>query len=341
MMQPRLAMVLVAVALLVWHLLLRRRLFAAETFTTEEWDLPSTAVTVADVGPEVRYGDEDGDVNGTALPSTEPAKSNTRSDDIAQAASTGSSSGRLLASLPVAHLARAGGGSWGLKSLRLKKSTLVSSFPKNKGRPAIRVLYQTGSGTSKHNKAAGGMDLDAVPAGLPPTAAKLSFDVFFVNGFDFATGGKLGGFMIGVGDASGGKFSADGASHRVVFRPKGGVSSYVYLPTSVTQPDRNLKRQKFGLILNEFGPGTLRVGRWNNIVVGVVLNSVRGNKPVADGRAFLSVNGGRPKEYSGIIWRRRPDMTISRINMSTFFGGPDPSPRNNKALFANFQLRTY
>ena len=300
----------------------------------EEWDLPIDVVTqVPDVGEAVRYEDEDGDVNGAALPSKTQQQAG---GDVVQAASAG----RVIASLPVAHLARPDGGNWGIRALRLKKSTLLKSVG---GRPAIRVLYPAGSGTSKHNKSAGGMDLDAVPKGLPSTAAKLAFDVMFPKGFAFATGGKLGGFMIGVGNAAGGKFSADGASHRVVFRPDGGVSSYVYLPTAAKQTDPALQKRKFGTIVNEYPANRLVADgkTWNRVVVGVRLNSVKNGKPVADGKAFLTVNGGTPKEYGGIVWRRRADMTISRITMSTFFGGPDPSPKNNKAIFSNFQLRTY
>jgi hypothetical protein len=324
------ALIVLMWALVAWVLWRTRGNGAAD----EPWDLGADEIPGTTI-PALGEDDDDGndDVDGPAEPGS--GLTTPTPNDVVAAAASSNPDGQVIASLPVSHLARKNGGNWKIKRLAFRRGSLRKDF---QGGPALHVAYPKGSGTGKHGKY-GGMGVDAVPKGLPKTAAKFSFSAWFAEGFNFARGGKLGGFMIGRGKASGCRFSSTGASHRVVFRPNGGVASYIYWPLGVTQ--RGLKRRKCGTIINDHAAGTLRRGQWNNIVVGVRLNSIRNGVPWADGTAFLRVNGGKPKVYNGIVWRTRTDMGISSIVFDTFFGGPDPSPKYNVAAFRNFKVRTY
>lgn len=237
--------------------------------------------------------------------------------------------------LPVGDLALKGGGAWKLKgSVKWKKSGL-DTF---EGQPAIRVFYGKNSGTSQ-DPGVGGMAMSAAPEGLRGREAKIAFDVFFDKGWHFSRGGKIGGFFIGHGAASGYEHSPNGSSHRIMWQKDGGAISYIYPPSGLDQDDPELKASGHGVgyFHDLFPAGTLKVGQWNSMVLGVKLNTFAGGKPNADGVAFLEINGVSGSR-NNIRWTRSPDLLIESFDLSTFFGGPDPAVKDCTAYFRNFRM---
>ena len=237
--------------------------------------------------------------------------------------------------LEIADLAREGGGAWGLRRPVNWKKSSIQTF---QGRPALRVFYGKGSGTSS-DPGVGGMAIVAVPKALDPQASAISFEVFFDKGWHFSKGGKIGGFFVGAGVASGYRHSDTGASHRVMWKADGGAISYIYPPGNLRQEDPKLKPEGHGIgyFGDLFPTGTLRVGEWNSVMLGVRMNSFTKGRPNPDGVALLTINGktGIKKD---IRWSRSPDLVISSLDINTFFGGPDPAVRDCTAYFRDFRL---
>lgn len=242
--------------------------------------------------------------------------------------------------LPVGDLNTAGGGAWRLKGrVDWRKSKIVTF----QGGPAIRVFYGKGSGTSRHS-GVGGIGFGSAPSGLPGVSALMSFQVYFEPGWDWSGGGKLTGFSIGTGDASGGNHSPTGASCRMSFKTGGGAWMYVYPPEGLAQEDPDLRKDAgtgIGLFRDNFPPGTLKVGQWNDVQIGVRVNTFDSNgKPNADGSSFLRVND-RSATLKNIRWSRSKDLVITSYNFTSFFGGSDPSKVDCAAVFRNFKLQPF
>lgn len=242
---------------------------------------------------------------------------------------------RTLLELPVDDLLKPKGGAWNLDGrVNWKKSGIET----RDGRPVLRVFYGKGSGTSS-DPGIGGVLFKAVPKGLPSERAMMSFDVFFAPGWNFSKGGKFGGFMVGHGDASGYRHSDTASSHRIMWKVDGGAIAYIYPPSNLDQEDERLRACGCGIAYfhDLFPAGTLKVGAWNSVQIGLKLNTFRGGKPQPDGVAVLTVNG-ITGTVDNIRWRRSPDLKISSIAFNTFFGGPDPAVVDCTAFFRDFKL---
>lgn len=239
--------------------------------------------------------------------------------------------------LPVPDLQARGGGAWNADNVNWKKSGVATLA----GEPVLRVFYGKGSGTSA-DPGVGGMIVSAAPAGLPAREATVEFDVFFARGWNFCKGGKIGGLFVGTGSASGYEHSPTASSHRIMWQKDGGAISYIYPPSGLAQSDPALKDTGHGIgyFGHLFPAGTLKVGAWNNVVLGVTLNSFGGDgAPNADGVATLQVNGVRGVK-NDIRWARSPDLLITSLQLNTFFGGPDPAVCDCTAYYKNFKLTT-
>lgn len=248
--------------------------------------------------------------------------------------------GALLANLPVEDLQVKRAGAWN-GSVSMKKSKVVNF----QGQPALKVLYEKGSGTSSHRGGVGGVIIHSVPQTFPRESAIIEFQVFFAEGWQWSKGGKIGGFFIGHGQASGKAHSDTGSSHRFTFGRDGEARSYVYLPSNLAQ-DPSLRQtgpcKDCGVSLPGFSElfkaGTLKIGQWNVVKLGVRLNSFdREGRPEANGHALLYVNG-TTGTATNVRWRRSPDLKISAFTLNTFFGGPDPATTDCTAYFRNFKL---
>ena len=240
--------------------------------------------------------------------------------------------------LPVTDLRKSGAGAWrALGRIDWKTKNDVVTF---QGEPALRVFYGKGSGTS-HHSGEGGMGFDVAPRGLPGTSAMISFQVWFDTGWNFSGGGKLTGFKIGTGDASGGRHSTTGSSCRISFKEGGGAWMYVYPAKDLPQEDPAVSRTTgtgIGLFRENFPAGTFKVGQWNNVRLGVRLNTFdSGGNPNADGMAYLSVND-RSATLKRMRWSRSKDLLITAYMFSTFFGGSEPSLVDCNAYYRNFRF---
>lgn len=242
---------------------------------------------------------------------------------------------QVICELPVEDLAKPGGGAWKLDgSVTWKKSGVET----REGQPVLRVFYGKNSGTSS-DPGVGGIMFSSVPRGLPADAALAAFQVLFAPGWHFSKGGKIGGFHIGHGDASGYRHSDTAATHRIMWQEDGGAIAYVYPPSNLEQEDPKLRASGHGIgyFKDIFPAGTLRIGTWNEVQIGVKLNTFDGGKPRADGEARLTVNGATGT-LRGVRWRRSPDLAISSLDFNTFFGGPDPAVTDCTAYFRGFKL---
>jgi len=232
-------------------------------------------------------------------------------------------------------LRKPGGGVWNLEGkVDWKKSELVTF----RGQPAVRVFYGKGSGTSK-DPGVGGFSFTARPAGVPGQKSKISFEVFFEEGWHFSKGGKMGGLFVGHGHASGYRHSDTGSSHRIMWKKDGAAIAYVYPPDNLAQEDPKLKPEGCGIgyFVDLFPAGTLKVGAWNTVTLGVKMNSFAHGRPNPDGVASLEVNGTQAK-LRNVRWSRSPDLEISSFDFNTFFGGPDPAVKDCVAYFRNFRV---
>lgn len=240
-----------------------------------------------------------------------------------------------LQRLPVEDLLKEGGGAWNLKGKVSWKESSVAQFD---GRTCLRAFYNKGSGTSS-DPGVGGVAFTARPQAMNPGEAVMAFDVFFEDGWHFSKGGKIGGFFVGTGTASGYRHSDTASSHRIMWKKDGAAIAYIYPPSNLEQEDPALKAEGCGVayFMDTFAPGTLKVGAWNSVLIGVRMNSFADGKPNADGVALLSVNGVT-RTKNDVRWSRAPDLQISAFDFNTFFGGPDPAVKDCTAYYSNFRL---
>lgn len=253
---------------------------------------------------------------------------------------SGPHTGERVAELPIDDLKKPKGGSWEGK-VNFKASSLTTF----EGKPAVKVFYKKGSGTSSmpHSDAAG-IDLVAQNKFIKgQTGAVVAFDVYFdPKQWNFSRGGKMAGFSVGPGVSSGFRHSEDGASHRIMWQSNGGAISYVYPPSKMKQEDPNLKPEGHGVgyFGDKFPAGTLKVGAWNRVEIGVKVNTFTNGKPNPDGKSQLTING-----VSGVLtnvrWAKSPDLKIDSFMYGSFFGGPSPAVVDSVSYIRNFTIHKW
>ena len=255
---------------------------------------------------------------------------------------SGPHTGAVRARLPLADLDKRGGGAW---QGRVKWNE--SGLDTFQGEQVVRVFYKKHSGTSQHpHQDASGCSFscsNATVAGR--TDVVVAFDVYFdPANWHWSKGGKLGGIHIGPGKSSGYEHSPDGSSHRIMWQRDGGAISYIYPPSGLQQEDPKLRAEGHGIgyFGNDlFKPGTLKVGAWNHVEIGVKLNTFdAAGKPRPDGKSQLTING-----VSGVLdnvrWARSPDIKINSFSYGTFFGGPDPAKVDSVSYVKNFVVHDW
>jgi hypothetical protein len=252
----------------------------------------------------------------------------------------GSKTGSLITNLPVSELLKPKGGAFNTGRDVIFGSGKIITF---EGEKVLSVFYEKGTGTSKDKKPKlGRFDFTAVPKGLPSKSAVIRFQVYFAPGWDFSKGGKLSGLSVGDGVSSGYRRSDDGASNRMMWQSNGGAISYVYPPKDLDQVDPKLAKTEhgYGYFQELFPAGTLKVGRWHTIEIGIKLNTFSNNKPNADGVGYLAIDG-KSGVISNIRWSKFIDLKITKFSFSSFFGGPAPAATNCYAYFKNYELRNW
>lgn len=163
----------------------------------------------------------------------------------------------------------------------------------------------------------------------------VSFQIKFVEGFEWSCGGKIGGLFIGTGSASGCVDSSNGASHRVNFGKDGGLQSYVYVPKgSLGQQPPELSNQRDcgqGVFKSELA-NSFKAGEWYTVHCGVKLNTV-GKR---DGRLLVGVN----KTFytlNGVVWRLS-NLPITSFKIAPFHGGGCTASRQSVINVQNIRV---
>ena len=185
------------------------------------------------------------------------------------------------------------------------------------GSKAIKVNYR---GNSR------GSDRVIVNYKLPRALQyTLSFDVNFCSGFDFRKGGKLHGLGPASPVAGGNEVSPPRWSARAMFRPHGGLHSYIY--------SQNMAG-KYGdvIIAKDFH---FQPNRYYAVTYQVVLNNPASS---SNGYMRVFVDGVPVIHHANIKFRSTEslDSQISTLMFNTFHGGhtADWAPRNADGSYA-------
>jgi hypothetical protein len=166
----------------------------------------------------------------------------------------------------------------------------------------------------------------------PRNSAHLRYYVKFADGFDFVRGGKLPGLAGGKGNTGGRKpDGTDGWSARIMWRPDGKITQYVYHPDQPGEYGEDFD-WNYGGCPRYFTPG-----QWHCVETYVQMNKP-GQK---DGILRSWLDGAIALEIKTLRFREVETLQIDQMYFSTFFGGNDKSwapPKEEYAFFDNFVI---
>lgn len=201
---------------------------------------------------------------------------------------------------------------------------------------------------------ANGVNLKCKLDELPASDVELKYRVYVPDSFDFVKGGKLPGFTLGTKGTGGRNWKTDQGSVRLMFRPGGVVTGYLYLLEDVGEYDGAgsplMRKQGDGfeeIVHHSNGAGLyiwrheknpLRLVRgWNTIRLRIRLNS----PGKANGKLLIKVNKTK-KSFSKIMFTANPRRRkIGQFQFSSWMGGGDKSyaPKKDQTLtFKDFKL---
>jgi hypothetical protein len=195
--------------------------------------------------------------------------------------------------------------------------------------------------------ASNGVNLKCYLDELPASDLTVKYRVYVPDDFDYVKGGKLPGFALGTDGTGGRNWKSDQGSARLMFRPGGVVTGYLYLMEDVGRYDGEgsplMRKQGDGfedIVHHSNGAGLyiwrhdkdpLKLKRgWNYVRVRVRMNS-RGK---ADGRFVVKVND-KKKSFNKIMWTARPDKNkIGAFQLASWMGGGSSSyaPKRDQSL---------
>lgn len=234
------------------------------------------------------------------------------------------------------------------------------------GRQAYEITYQKGV---IHGEGSN-MNATFAPKPIfPATQCRMRFKVFYEPGFPWGAdmkrvGGKIIGFEIGRGVASGGSYSTTGASLRLTWSYNGGLGPYLYpqlreshsrkrTNTNPTweQLDQHESVRAVSTIASGVhmfypkdrkSPGAwdlrLKEGAWNDVELFVKLNT----PGKYDGVVEVVVNGVTKRNDT--VRYRYDESKIMNVKLHTFFGGSnqDYAPTHTtKAWYADFSFTDF
>ena len=176
------------------------------------------------------------------------------------------------------------------------------------------------------------------PQFFPSDTCRVRFRLKFDDRFEWSgsatrnVSGKIAGFMIGNGPASGGKFSTTGASYRLTFYRDRGAKAYLYPqlrqnfeggspPWSLLNQSPELVEQSYvSSGVHVFAPNrrpqlSFQMGVWNDVQMLCKLNS----PGKFDGVMELSING-ESRRLTTVRYRDTP-IKITSFLVAPFFGG--------------------
>ena len=225
----------------------------------------------------------------------------------------------------------------------------VKVIEKSVFREGINVTFPAGGWGGSN-----GVNLKCPLDGLPASDITLSYRVYVPDDFDYVKGGKLPGFALGSRGTGGRAWEKDQGSARLMFRPGGIVTGYLYLMEDVGEYKGEgsplMKKQGAGfedIVHHSNGAGLyiwrndkdpLRLQRgWNKITVRIKMNSAG----KADGRFEITVNKMK-KAFNKMMWTANPRQNrIGQFQFAAWMGGGDKSyaPKKDQTLtFKDFKL---
>ncbi len=165
----------------------------------------------------------------------------------------------------------------------------------------------------------------AFPLKRKSSEMSLCYDVLFPEGFKFVKGGKLHGLGPKEPVTGGKPTKPAGWSARVGFRPKGGVSTYIY--------DQN-KKTKYGITTTAntfyFKPGV-----YHSVSLHIKLNTL---STESDGFVHLYIDGKPLVKNEKMKMRstNEEESLVGTFLFSTFHGGSsiEYAPRTPKGMFS-------
>ena len=206
---------------------------------------------------------------------------------------------------------------WGTQNLARRQdgptNVLEVTYPKGSIDPAAKAAPVGGAGF-------------LYPSPTPLFSGCLAYEVAFVEGFDFAKGGKLPG-LYGGNAPSGGADTSMGFSTRYMWRTGGAGEVYAYVPDKSGAYGESIGR----------GDWTFVPGQWQQLEQEVIVNHL-GQK---DGVLRVWVGGRLLIKRTDMLYRVNDNVLVNGLMFSTFFGGHDPSwasPKTQMAFFRNFQF---
>ena len=176
-------------------------------------------------------------------------------------------------------------------------------------------------------------------------SARVRFDIFFDEDFDFACRGKIGGFFVGPGRSQGGEHARDGSSFRVMWDAGGGAYMYVYTPkgSEKWQTDDRLRDRTsmgYNLYTTSF-PDALRRNGWRTVTMGIKLNTFAStdgqDDPKPDGQLYLQVDGAE-ETLDNVVMRLNSKYKVDKFVFNLFHGGPCKAPKTMHVDIRNVEL---
>lgn len=166
-----------------------------------------------------------------------------------------------------------------------------------------------------------------------------SFNIMFHQGFEWGCRGKIGGFVVGTGSASGGKHSSTAASYRMCWNSGGGAFAYVYVPsgTQSRQPPGPLQKSwQFGQLIweREFAR-VFTAGKYSRVEMGIRLNT----PGKSDGVMMLRVDG-RQHTMNGIVWRTG-NQPVTFFGLGIFHGGPCKATKRSNITITDMSFKPW
>ena len=221
----------------------------------------------------------------------------------------------------------------------------------------INCFYQIHSGGHEAaNMAFGGLQVTSNPVVVPASNLAVFGDIFYDDNFNFGRGGKSGiGLFVGQEIAAGGNYKVNSSSARAIFRANGEASLYMYVPRNLQQKDPTMNtaayatdnygteffhRDTFRAVGNA---GPLRRGCWNEVGIGIKVNSFVGNVPQYDGSVFLSINGVARELQEVRLLANTGNVydNVSQYILNTFVGGSWTAPANSICRWSNVRYYNY
>jgi hypothetical protein len=265
-----------------------------------------------------------------------------------------------------------GGGSAGLTlfpldnlgGLNLIEKSRVPPVVTKAGKRAFEVVYKRGE---IHPKGTNSNFMFGPKQFFPSTQARFAFKLYVDDAWPWNTGsdgqekigGKLLGFDIGKGSASGGNYSKTGSSYRLTFAENGGIGPYLYPQVRQPRSHRDPASEKDIDQVAEFWdigrltaggthmfypkgnrkgkPWTLQIkkGQWNDMEMFMKLNT----PGKYDGVIEATINGATVR-FDKVRYRY-DEAKINGIQMGTFFGGGTKAyapSRDLKTWWADFSF---